>query len=149
MSVAYRHCFLRCKNSCAIPLPHSTLEEIGNSLHQSATEIRTAVFVCPYCGLVSEYSRLDALEHLMVDKPNLFQAGECLLVSTEVECGGKNCRAPKTVHAVQGIDTGTWRPKVVPGGWQFDDTANCAAGHKLHFDESARIYWVTRADDPF
>lgn len=111
-------------------------------------EDRTAVFVCPYCGLVSEYSRRDTLEQMMVDKPSLFQSGECILVSIEVECDGKNCEAPKTVHVVRDGGKGTWKFAVVPKDWKFSDTAKCGAGHQLRFDKSRPIPRGYRTEFP-
>jgi len=148
MGLGYHQRFLRCRNACAIPLPHPTLEEIESSLRPTAKEDRTAIFVCPYCGLVSEYSGQDIHELQMVNTPSLFQAGECVLVSIEVECDGKNCAAPKTIHAIQGAGAGTWKPMVAPRDWIFSETALCGAGHKLRFDESAPIHRAYLANSP-
>jgi hypothetical protein len=70
---------------------------------------------------------------MFVDKPNLFQAGECHLVAIEVECDDESCESPKVIHAILGDEKGTWKPKVVPKDWYFSDSAKCGAGHPLRF----------------
>lgn len=148
MSLAYIHSFLRCRNSCAIPLPHPPLEMCANPQSKN-TENRKVVVICPYCGLASAYSGRDVVQQVIEDKPSLFQDHECLLVSVEIECDSKDCEAPKVIYTVQGVATGTWRPKAVPKDWHFSDSARCEAGHKLNFEESHRLHGVTRADYPF
>ena len=130
----YRNYFLRCPNACAIPLPRPSRAKIDGSLVQITMENREAIFVCPYCGLVSAYCGQDIVEMLTVDTPSLFQAHECALVCVELECVDKNCESQKVVHAIQGVAKGTWRPKVCPKEWMFSDTARCSDGHKLRFD---------------
>jgi hypothetical protein len=149
-AVAYRNYFLRCRGpkSCAIPLPPPSRAEIDGSLQTIKRDNRRAVFVCPYCGLVSAYYGQD-IQEMPLQTPDPFQAGECNLASIEVECDGENCRLQKLVHTIAASVSGTWRPKVVPRDWRFSDSAICEAEHKLRFDESAGIHWVIRTDDPF
>lgn len=148
--VGFRHCFLRCKspNHCAIPIPHSSPLEIDGNLRRTTKESQKAVFVCPYCGLVSAYSLQDAVEHLVVDTPSLFQSNECHLAAIEVECDGKNCEAQKVIHVIQGDEKGTWRPTVSPKGWRFSESACCEAGHKLRFEESGKYRWRVLTEPP-
>jgi hypothetical protein len=142
--LGYIHRFLPCRNSHAIPLPRPSLLETDDNLQQKAMENRRAVFVCPYCGLVSAYFGREIVEHL-VGTPSLFQLGECNLVSIEIECDGKNCEAQKVVHTIAGTVKGTWRPRVVPKDWQFSESALCGTGHRLRFDEPLRIHLQGKA----
>src|ERR1700675_294855 len=113
-SLGYIHCFLRCPNSHAIPLPSPTLLERDGSPQSSAKANQIAVFVCPECGLGSAYFPQDIQEQVIADTPSLFQRGECHLVSVEIECDGQNCGAQKVMHTIQGDVEGTWKPKAVP-----------------------------------
>jgi hypothetical protein len=148
MDIAFVHCFLRCEDSHNIPLPHPSLLKTNDNPQLIAKADRTVVVVCPDCGLGSSYSAQDVRDEWIVGTPNLFQAGECLFVSTEVECDAENCEARKVIHVVQGVSTGTWRPKVVPRDWHFSDTATCSDGHKLRFDP-AKVHFFGPADYPF
>jgi hypothetical protein len=149
MNLGYVHCFLRCPNSCAIPLPHPSLLEKDDHPHSMPKGTRPIIVVCPYCGLASAYYERDVFQQVFVDKPSLFQSGECHLVSADIECDQLGCEAPKVIHTVQGVATGTWTEKVVAKDWEFSDSARCGAGHKLRFDESRGIHWVGPADYPF
>lgn len=135
MGLAYPHCFLPCPNRHMIPIPHSIPSEIGGSPRQTATDTPKVNVVCPECGVVSAYSVRDMTGGLFVDTPSLFQENECCLVAIEVECDGNNCEAQKVIHAILGVETGTWRPKAIPKDWHFSDSALCEDGHKLRFDE--------------
>jgi hypothetical protein len=112
--------------------------KIGNPL-QNTTESLPIIVACPECGLVSAYSPEKMFGYLVAYKASLFQAGECHLVAIQVECNGENCKAPKIVHAIWGSDTGTWRPKVLPKDWQFQDSARCQNDHQLHLDPSGPL----------
>jgi hypothetical protein len=114
MGVGYIRCFLHCPNLHAIPLPRPSLLETIDSPQLRAKENRKVIVVCPYCGLGSAYFARDVREQMVLDKPSLFEAGECLFVSVEVGCDGESCEAPKVIHTVQGVATGTWRPTAVP-----------------------------------
>jgi hypothetical protein len=142
MNALHKHSFLQCKSksSCTIPLPRPTLAEIERRLRQSAKENRKAVFVCPHCGLVSEYSTRDILEHVIPDTPSPFQSGECILVSIQVDCDGQHCRTPTTVHVIQDTGTEKWKTKIAPKHWTFSDSARCPSGHKLRFDEKKHLH---------
>jgi hypothetical protein len=129
-------------------VPPPSLLDIDGNPRSSTKEKRQAVFVCPYCGLASLYSTGDVLPQMLVDKPSLFEAGECLLVSAEIECDGQNCEAPKVIHTIQGDEQGTWRPKAIPRDWQFSDSARCGAGHKLRL-EAGQKYKLTQVPYPF
>ena len=142
----YLHRFLRCCNSCAIPLPHP--REAGHSPRRKAQENRVAVFGCPHCGLASAYSAQDIVEHLL-GTPSLFQLRECHLVSIEIECDGQSCEAQKIIHTIEGYVEGSWRPKVDPRDWTFSETSRCRAGHRLHFDDARGVYLVEPAALPF
>jgi hypothetical protein len=142
MSVAYPHCFLECPKHHAIPIPHFSLIETFDSPRQNTTAGQPIVVVCPECGLVSAYSDRKIFGHLMVDKPNLFQEGECHLVAIQVECDGENCEAPKIVHAIWGVEGRTWRPKAMPKDWVFQESARCGAGHQLRLDPSESLHWT-------
>jgi hypothetical protein len=135
MSPLYPHCFVPCPNRHPIPVPHSSPIEIDGSPRQLAKEIPRVNVVCPECGVVSAYSVLDMTGAMFVDKPNLFQEGECHLAAIEVECDGENCEAPKVVHAILGDEKGTWKPKAAPKDWHFSDSAHCEGGHPLRFEE--------------
>ena len=86
---------------------------------------------------------------MIADRPDLFQRGECILVSIEIECDGHNCEADKLIHTLQGIGTGFWTPKTAPKDWRFPDSIRCSAGHSLRFDESRKLHVVTQAELPF
>jgi hypothetical protein len=146
--LGYIHCFLHCPHVHAIPLPTPSLLERDGSPRSSAKENRTAVFVCPECGLGSSYSSQDIHEQVIADRPSLFQRGECLLVSVEIECDGENCEAPKVIHTIQGVDTGTWRPTAAPKDWHFSETALCVRGHRFRYDLT-EVHQVTHAEMPF
>jgi hypothetical protein len=145
---AYPHFLLQCPNHHYIPVPHPNLLEINEGPQQTATENRKAVFVCPECGLASAYSTQDMVRHLSVGTPGLFQAGECHLVSLEIECDGENCGAQKLIHAIQGDKKGTWTPRVAQKDWTFSDSALCGAGHRLRYDVS-EPHQVTPTEMPF
>ncbi len=145
--LGYIHRFLRCPNSCAIPLPRPSLLETDDNLRKKAKENRRAIFVCPSCGLVSAYYAREIVEHL-TGTPSLFQQGECHLVSLEIECDGQNCEARKVIHTIQGDVAGTWRPKVAPKDWHFSETALCAVGHRLRYDLAEAHHWAP-AEIPF
>ena len=151
MSLGYIHCFLRCHGpkGCAIPLPHPNLLDTDENLRSLDKGAQSIVVVCPYCGLGSSYLERDVIHQVYADMPSLFQRDECVLVRGEIECGGSNCEAPKTIHAVQGVATGTWRPKAVAKDWKFSDSATCGAGHRLCFEESRGIHWVAQVGYPF
>jgi hypothetical protein len=127
---SYLHRFLRCHNSCAVPLPHPK--------QTKAQENRIAVFACPHCGLASAYSAQDIVEHLF-RMPSLLQLRECRLVSIEIECDGTNCEAQKKIRTIDGYVEGTWRPKVDARDWTFSETACCGAGHGLRFDHGRGV----------
>jgi hypothetical protein len=134
MGIAYQHCFVLCPNTHMIPVPHSSLSEIDGSPRRLATDIPKVAVVCPECGDVSAYSIRDMKGGLVPDKPNRFQAGECRLVSIEVECDGENCKAPKVIHVIVGDEKGIWRPLVGPKNWRVSDSARCKGGHNLRFE---------------
>jgi hypothetical protein len=144
----YIHRFLRCQNACAIPLPHSTPEETDSNLLQRPTDNRQIVFVCPYCGLGSAYSGQDVFETAVAGKQSLFQQRECLLVSIEIECDGQDCEAPKVIHTLQGVETGTWKPTAAVKDWQYSETALCGAGHRLRCD-LGEVHQITRIETLF
>src|SRR5580658_10748073 len=102
MNPCYIHRFLRCPNLHAIPLPSPSLLERDGNPQSSTRQNRTAVFVCPECGLGSSYSAQGIQEQVIVDTPSLFQRGECHLVSLEIECDGQSCGARKVIHTIQG-----------------------------------------------
>lgn len=135
---AYIHCYLACPNVHAILLPCPSLLERDGSPRSSTRENRIAVFVCPDCGLGSAYSAQDIREEVIVGRQSIFERGECLLVSLEIECDGDNCTAPKVIHTIQGADTGTWRPKAVPENWHFSDSARCGAADVLELLAASR-----------
>lgn len=149
MSTGYVHTFLRCPNSHAIPLPMPSLSEAIPTEGLTSATNKTLVFVCPYCGLARAYHFGDVIQIMMADQPSLFQSHECVLVSVDVECESERCDAPKSLHTIQGIAGGSWRPKVTPKDWKFTESATCEHGHRLRFDESARLHTATRADYPF
>src|SRR5882672_108934 len=124
-ALLYRHYSLKCPCGYSIPLPRPSREEIDGSLRQIRLENRKAVFVCPACGLVSAHYGQGIRAEMTVDIPSLFEAGGCGLVAIEVECDGENCESPKTVHAIQGTDKGTWQPNVAPKDWTFAPSAQC------------------------
>jgi hypothetical protein len=93
--LVYSHCSLQCPNLHRIPVPCPNLLEIEGSLQQTTKGNRKAVFVCPDCGLGSAYSAQDIVQDMIAGTPSLFLAGECHLVSLEIECDGQNCEAPK------------------------------------------------------
>jgi hypothetical protein len=132
----YAHCYLQCPNSHRIPVPYSNPLGTDGSPRRTPTDTRTAVFVCPDCGLASAYSARDILEDRVLDIPGPFLANECHLGAIQLECDGENCKAPKVIHVIQGDAKGTWKPKSIPKDWRFSDSARCAAGHKLRFDLS-------------
>ena len=88
------------------------------------------------------------MTQMIVDKPSLFEAGECLLVSAKIGCDGQNCAAPKIIHTIQGGETGTWRPTAIPRDWKFSDSACCGAGHKLRLEEG-QSYELHQVAYPF
>jgi hypothetical protein len=144
----YRHYFLRCpNNSHAIPLPRPNRAGTDGNLQEIDRDNRKAVFVCPYCGLASAYYGKGVQEHFL-GTSDPFEAGECILVAVEVECDGESCGAQKVVHTIQGVATGTWRPKVSPKDWHFSESALCGAEHKLRLDPTKLLY-QRRTDDPF
>jgi|ERR1700733_3221388 hypothetical protein len=145
MSLAYPHWFLPCPNMHLIPVPYSGPSEIDGSPRRRTNS--PVNVVCPECGVVSAYSIHEATGGLYVDKPNLFQEGECHLVAIEVECDGENCEALKVVHAILGDDKGTWRPLAARTSWHFSDAALCGAGHKLRFEEP--IHWTNLRELPW
>jgi hypothetical protein len=149
MSAVYIHCYLRCPDGHTIPLPHPSLLKTIDNSHSSAKGTKNIVVVCPECGLASAYCEEDVIEFAIPEKTSLFQQGECRLVAIEIECAGHNCTAPKVIHAVQGVATGTWRPKVVPKHWRFDASARCEAGHQLLFDEPQKLHMTEVIGFPF
>jgi hypothetical protein len=148
MGLSYPHCYLLCPKSHRIPVPYSSPLEIDGSPRRTPTDTRTAVFVCPDCGLASTYSARDILEDRILDTPGPFLADECHLGSIQVECDGENCKAPKVIHVIQGDEKGTWRPKAHPKDWTISDTARCEGGHKLRLDRSVPHH-VEPAEMPF
>lgn len=149
MSIAYPHCFLVCPNFHMIPIPHSIPSGIGSSPQQKAKDARKVNVLCPECGDVSAYSALDVTGGLHVDKPNLFQEGECHLVAIEVGCDGENCEAPKIVHAIWGDEKGTWRPRATQKDWKFSPSARCGDRHQLRPGENALPRWSSLERLPF
>jgi len=140
---SYLHCFLRCRNSHDIPVPCCKL---GRS-QQIVEENRKAIFVCPYCGLVSAYYGKDMTARQVRAEPSLFEAKVCCLVSIDIECEVQGCKARKVIYMVQGVGTGTWKEGIVPRDWQFSETALCGDGHKLRFVEG--LHPVDHPDLPF
>ena len=88
------------------------------------------------------------VQDMVVGTPSLFLAGECHLVSLEMECDGQNCEAPKIVHTIQGDEKGTWKPKAALKDWHFSDTALCGGGHRLRYDV-AEVHQITASEMPF
>jgi hypothetical protein len=135
----YYHYFLQCPNSHYIPVPPPILLETDGSPRKIPKENRKAAFVCPYRALVSAYSAQDIVRHQETGKESLFEANVCHLVAIQVECDGKNCEAPKVIHATQDAGKGTWNVRVAPKKWMFSDSARCGAGHKLHYEERSGL----------
>jgi hypothetical protein len=146
--LVYSHCFLQCPNLHRIPVPCPNLLEIDDSLQQTGKANRKAVFVCPDCGLGSAYSAQDMVQDMIRGTPSLFLAGECHLVSLEIECDGQNCEAPKIVHTIQGDKKGTWKPTAALEDWHFSETALCGADHRLRL-EGSKLHQVTATEMPF
>lgn len=126
----HRHYYLICGCLGRIPLPRPTqLDTHGNPLAITKDSTKE-ILACPDCGLVRAYSAQD-LQWQMLPIPDPFLSKQCVLVSLEVECDGKNCVAPKAVHTILGTDKGQWRPKVVPKDFQFSSDARCGDDHQL------------------
>jgi hypothetical protein len=149
MGLAYPHCFLDCPEHHLIPIPHLSLEEIGSNPRRTTTDGPQVNVVCGVCGIVSAYSKQNVTGGLFEDKPSRFQADECRLVATQVECDVENCEAPKTVHAISENDKGIWRLSKNPEDWRFSDKARCGDGHKLHLAKSGTVLWVALSRLPF
>lgn len=134
----YRECYLACHNghSHAILLRCPSLVKKSRNPPSSSTGNQTAVFLCPDCGLGSAYSPQEVREQVIAGRPGLFERGECILVSVEIECDGNNCKAPKLIHTIHRGDTGNWKPKVGLEGWHFDESAQCGDNHQLRLDRS-------------
>jgi hypothetical protein len=146
MSIVYHHNYLNCRNQHSIPIPNSVSLQTTASLQ--ATEVPTVIVLCPECGLVSSYSR-ERWFGGSFHKPDLFQLGECRLVSTQVECDGENCKAAKTVHAILKNVDGVWKVNIEPQNWQFDETAKCQADDKLYLPKDKKVYWIAVDSLPF
>jgi hypothetical protein len=145
----YYHYHLQCPNSHRIPVPHPIPLETDGSPRKTTTENRRAVFVCPYCGLVSAYSAQDLLQDQEIGKQSPFSVGVCGLFSLEIECDGKNCGALKVVHTIHNAGKEMWKEEIAPTNWTFSDSARCGAGHPLRFDDSRILPREGPADLPF
>src|SRR5579863_8658294 len=131
---SYTQRYLKCHEIDTVHtilLPRPSPEEIRRNHRSSTIENRSAVFVCPHCGLGSAYSTQEILGLWTADIPDLYQRNECFLASTEIECGGQSCAAPKLIHTIWGTGMGTWSPKVGQEKWHFDESAKCGAGDQL------------------
>ena len=140
MQTLYRHYFVLCHNGHGTPIPRPSQVGTDGSLQAIATGAKKVILACSECGLVSEYSG-QAVHEALAARLDIFEAGEGRLVRVAVECDGENCEALKDIHTVQGVATGTWRPKVVPRNWKFSDSARCSADHKLRLgDQSPEMH---------
>jgi hypothetical protein len=128
-----KHYVLECRRGPHvhyIPIPRPSRLGTDASLQAITTAWKKATVACPVCGFVSVYSESD-VQVQMSPKPDPFEADARRLVYLEVECDGRNCRVPKTVHTIMGNDKGIWKQKVAPKDWEFDFHCVCDKGHLL------------------
>jgi hypothetical protein len=141
--------FLRCECGSAIPLPHPSLQEVIAFQTGASREIRTAVFVCTECGIVSAYSSEDVRTHPS-PIPDLYQREERTLGYIEMQCAETNCAAQKRLYLLgtgpKTIGEGTM--KVRPKDWRFSPSAICTRGHALRFSEDELYRWYQTSDSP-
>ena len=130
----YSHYSLRCPRSHDIPIPPPTRAEIGGSPQGTATGVKRAIFVCPYCGIVSVYSELD-IQEKQAPTQHPFLGNGFDLVSIHVGCDGQNCAVPTEVHMIVENAKETSTLTAVPKDWKFADNARCSFGHKLEIQK--------------
>jgi hypothetical protein len=139
------HYSLECPRAHLIPIPRPSRSGIDSNLRETATDVAHVFVACPECGLVSAYSALNVLKR-PEGIPDPFEAEICHFVVLSVECDGKDCDTPTSVHTAIGSDKGTWKEKVFPIDWKFSPECTCENGHHLvpHWKDYPHTAWERR-----
>ena len=141
--------FLTCDKGHEIPIPRPNLVGKDGSLLATDTDTQKELFLCPHCGLLSAYSRLDIESRAdQPHKPDLSKP-VFVLVAAEGQCDGENCEAPKTIHILAEASTGAWKGSIAAKDWTISDTALCGNGHKLRPPEPMESFRPREIECPF
>jgi hypothetical protein len=81
-------------------------------------------FVCPFCGLCSQYN-VDDIPRRTLERPAL--AGRTLL-HADLKCEGDNCQTRATVHTIP--DETNTKPQKPAESWQVSHV-HCPSAHAL------------------
>lgn len=141
--------FLKCACGQNIPLPHPSLEEVIAIQTGASREIRTAVFVCTECGLVSGYTS-EGVRTVVSPFPDPYQQGRCALFYIETQCDKTHCEAQKRLYLLGTgpNNIGEGAMKVQPKDWRFSPSSTCKSGHPLKLFLERPYTFFQESDSP-